>query len=179
MGIRCGTNVQINRTVEFFAPERIVLGSHVRIDCFCVISAAEPLTIGSHVHLATGVCLFGSYGLEIGDFVGLSNRVSIFTASDDFADGFLTNPTVPESYKKVRRGRVILRPHVIVGSGSVILPGVTLERGVAVGALSLVNKSVPEFLIVSGQPVRRIGIRNRQRLDALEQDFLSSRSPSS
>ena len=79
----------------------------------------------------------------------------------------------------MRRGRVILRPHVIVGCGSVILPGVTLERGVAVGALSLVNKNVPEFLIVSGQPARRVGVRNRARLDALEQEFLSSRSPSS
>lgn len=37
---------------------------------------------------------------------------------------------------------------MIIGSGSVILPGVILETGVAVGALSLVNKIVQSLVFI-------------------------------
>jgi len=69
---------------------------------------------------------------------------------------------------------VILREHVIVGCGSVILPGVVLERGAAVGALSLVTRSVPEYHVVLGNPARAIKKRNADRLNALEREFLDS-----
>src|SRR5205823_3378384 len=148
------------------------LGSNVRVDCFCVISADEPVVIGNHVHLASGVSIFGTDGVELADFVGLSNRVTVFTASDDYSDGYLTNPTVPDRFRKLTRGKVVMREHVIVGCGSIVMPGATLGRGVAVGALSMVNKSIPEFLIVAGNPARQIGTRNRERLTAMEEEFL-------
>jgi len=51
----------------------------------------------------------------------------------------MTNPTVDNRFTKVEVNDVCIGKHVIIGSGSVILPGVTLEDGVAVGALSLVK----------------------------------------
>ncbi len=179
LGLRFGRNVTVHRSVEFFGADRITLGSNVRIDCFCVLSAREPMTIGNHVHLGVGSCLFGSDGVEIGDFAGLSNRVSVFTATDDFVLGFLTNPTVSDEFKRVRRGKVCLQPHALIGCGSVVLPGLTLGRGCAVGALSLVNFDVPDFHIVSGNPARQVGTRHRRNLDALEQKFLASQPPAS
>lgn len=179
LGLRYGANVSIHRTVEFFGPDRIKIGSNVRVDCHCVISASEPVTIGDHVHLGAGVHLFGSAGIELGNFVGLSSRVSIFSVSDDYTDGFLTNPTIPDQFKNIQAGKVTLHPHVVVGCGSVIMPGVTMERGVAVGALSFVNKSIPEFLIVAGYPARRIGVRNGVRLANLEREFIATVSTSS
>ncbi|MES2692503.1 MAG: acyltransferase [Verrucomicrobiota bacterium] len=172
MGIRCGDAVAVHRTVQFFNPQSIVLGHHVRIDCFCVISAGKPVVVGNHVHIAAGVSLFGGAGLEIASFAGLSARVSVFTASDDYTDGYLTNPTVPDLYKKVHQAPVAIKEHVIVGAGSVILPGVTIARGAAIGALTLVNKDVAEFNILCGNPGRVVSKRNRERLDALEADFL-------
>ena len=59
-----------------------------------------------------------------------------------------------------------LASHVIVGSGSVILPGVTLEEGVAVGALSVIRRNCAAFGIYSGNPARRVAER-RQDLLAL------------
>ena len=44
--------------------------------------------------------------------------------------------------------------------------------GAAVGALSLVNKSVPDWMIVSGNPLRRIGRRSSDLLQR-EKEFLS------
>jgi serine acetyltransferase len=40
-----------------------------------------------------------------------------------------------------------------------------------VGALSFVNKSVPEYAVVSGNPLRKIGNRNREQLETLEKQY--------
>jgi galactoside O-acetyltransferase len=69
---------------------------------------------------------------------------------------------------------VFLGRHVIVGSGSVILPGVTLEDGVAVGALSLVTKDCEAFGVYAGNPARRIKERKRDLLE-LEKLFLADK----
>jgi galactoside O-acetyltransferase len=47
----------------------------------------------------------------------------------------------------------------------VILPGVEIGVGAAVGALTLVKKNVQEFTIVGGNPMRVIGSRGRAMLD--------------
>jgi galactoside O-acetyltransferase len=135
--------------------------------------------IGNHVHIAAGVMIFGSEGCEIGDFAGLSSRVAIYSASDDYVSGHLTNPTVPDRFRNVSKGKVVLEPHALVGAGSVLLPGVTLHRGAAVGALSLVNRSVPAFQVVLGTPARPIKMRDQVQLERLEREFLDWESRSS
>lgn len=87
----------------------------------------------------------------------------------------MTNPTVPSLYTRVTHADVLLGKHVIVGSGSVILPGITLEEGVAVGALSLVTKNCEAFGVYVGNPARRIKWRKRDLLE-LEKAFLSSKN---
>ena len=86
----------------------------------------------------------------------------------------MTNPMVPSKYTGVTHADVFLGKHVIVGSGSVILPGVTLEEGVAVGALSLVQKKCEAFGIYAGNPARRIKDRKRDLLE-LEQRLIASK----
>lgn len=85
----------------------------------------------------------------------------------------MTNPTIPSQYTGVTHGDVYLGKHVIIGCGSVILPGVTLEEGVAVGALSLVRKNCKAFGIYSGSPAKFIKERKRDLLE-LEKEFISS-----
>ena len=82
----------------------------------------------------------------------------------------LTNPTVPAKYTNVVHADVSIGRHVIIGAGSVVLPGSTLEEGVAVGALSLVSKRCAAFGIYSGVPVRRIKERKKDLLE-LEKAF--------
>ena len=171
-----GENVSINRSVIFYSPKRISLGSHVRIDCFGLISAGEKgMEFGDHVHISSYCCLIGSGGkIHLESFTGLASRSTLYTATDDFSDGYMTGPTIPDEYRNVRTGDVVLRKHVVVGCGSVVLPGVTIGLAATVGALSLVRKSVPEFAIVAGNPLRIIGQRNRRILD-LEKEFLARR----
>ena len=64
-----------------------------------------------------------------------------------------------------------------IGSGSVVLPGLTLEDGVAVGALSLVKNDCEAFGIYAGNPARRVRERKHDLLD-LEQQFLAAKGSS-
>jgi dTDP-4-amino-4,6-dideoxy-D-glucose acyltransferase len=171
----CGHNVQIDRSVRLINPERIHVGSNVRIDALSFLSGAGGIYIGNNVHVAFNVQLAGNGGrLTLEDFVGVAARCSIFTASDDYSEGHLTGPTVPDEFKKVKSGPVTLERHVIVGCGSVILPNVTLKIGSSVGALSLVTKDVEEYMRVAGNPLRTLGHRNKEMLEDLEHKYLEN-----
>lgn len=177
LGLRaCGNHVQISRHAILINPGNISIGSNVRIDAFCVISAGEQgIVIGDYVHAAVGVSVFGSGGrVVLEDFVGLSGRASIYTASDDYRDGWLIGPTVPSEFRNVTIGDVILSKFAVVGCGSVLLPGVTLGEGCAIGALSVIRKSVASGKIALGNPAAIIGERNTSRLTSLEQKLRAS-----
>ena len=168
-----GRNVLISRKASFYGAERIRFGSHVRIDDFCVLSAGEGgIDIGDHVHIAVYSSLIGRGRIELHDFSGLSSRGSIYSSNDDYSGKSMTNPMVPEEFTGMSHSDVVVGRHVIVGSGSIVLPGVVLEEGVAVGALSLVRRSCSAFGIYSGMPAKRIGERNRGLLE-LEQQLRS------
>jgi galactoside O-acetyltransferase len=174
-----GDDVQIHKSVLFFGPENIFISSHVRVDCHCILSAGKDgLYIGRNVHIAAGSYVFGSSArVELQDFCGLSSRVTLYTASDDYSKGAMTNPTIPLKYRNVTSGPVVLRKHVIVGAGSVILPGVTLGLARSGGALSLVHRDTLDFSIVAGSPARAVGTRSDRILE-LEQEFLDETSGS-
>jgi acetyltransferase-like isoleucine patch superfamily enzyme len=171
-----GDNVQISDKASFYGLSRITLCNNIRIDDFCVLTAGVGgIVLGNYVHIAVGSSLIGAGKITMSDFSGLSSRVSIYSSSDDYSGASLTNPTVPSEYTGVTHADVFLGEHVIVGSGSVILPGVTLEDGVAVGALSLVNRNCKAFCIYAGNPARRVKERKRDLLE-LEQQFMASKS---
>lgn len=159
-----GNNVLISNKATLYNPPKIVIGSNVRIDDFCVLSAGEGgIEIGNYVHIAVFCSLMGAGKIRLSDFSGLSSRVSIYSSNDDYSGEYLTNPTVPSNFTGVQHSDVYLGRHVIVGSGSVILPGVTLEDGVAIVALSLVAKDCLMFGTYSGS--RRIGERKKGLLE--------------
>jgi acetyltransferase-like isoleucine patch superfamily enzyme len=170
-----GDNVQISDRASFYGTAQITLGSNIRIDDFCVLSAGVGgISIGQHVHIAVYSALIGAGKITLSDFCNISSRVSIYSSNDDYSGATMTNPTVPSKYTGVTHADVYLGKHVIVGSGSVILPGVTLEDGVAVGALSLVNRKCDAFGIYAGNPARRFKERQRDLLE-LERQLLESK----
>lgn len=168
-----GENIMISDRASFYNCAAISIGNNVRIDDFCVLAAGVGgIHLGDFVHIAVSSSLIGAGRITMSEFSGLSSRVSIYSSSDDYSGAVMTNPTVPSEYTGVTHADVLLGKHVIVGSGSVILPGVTLEEGVAIGALSLVAKSCEAFSIYAGNPARRIRERKRNLLE-LEKTLLS------
>lgn len=164
---KVGAHVQVARSCTIVGLSNIVLGDHVRIDAMCSIIATGPVTFEGRNHIGAFCHLVGRGGLELGKYAGLSQRVSIYTASDDYGGGFLTNPTVPEKYTSCTVAPVRLGRHVIIGSGTVVLPGTDIGEGASVGALSLVTKSLDPWHVYSGIPARRLKARSRDLL-ALE-----------
>ena len=170
-----GENVHISDRASFYNTTNIALGNNVRIDDFCVFSAGVGgISIGDYVHIAVGCTLIGAGKITISDFSTLSSSVAIYTSTDDYSGATMTNPTIPDQYTGVIHANVFLGKHVIIGSGSVILPGVTLEEGVAVGALSLIKKDCKAFGIYVGNPARCIKERKRNLLE-LERQLLAKK----
>lgn len=168
-----GRSVLVSRDARIYGAENVSLGDHCRIDDFSIVSAAEPVNLGRNVHIATYCALFGRHGITMADFSGLSSRVTIYTASDDYSGRTLTNPTVPDQYKAVNSGPVVLGRHVIIGAGSVILPGVTIGDGSAVGTLSLVSRDISEWTVAVGVPARPVKERSKELLE-LERSYLET-----
>jgi dTDP-4-amino-4,6-dideoxy-D-glucose acyltransferase len=168
----CGSNVRLSTRAALHNANNIRIGDHVRIDDYCVLSAGVGgIDIGNFVHVAVFVSLIGAGRIYLQDFCGLSARVSVYSSNDDYSGAHLTGPNVPGEFTDVTHAPVIIGRHAIIGAGSVILPGMTLEDGVAVGAMTLVNKPCRAFGIYLGTPARRVGDR-KQTLLELERQFL-------
>lgn len=158
-----GSNVLISRNASIYGAKNITIGDNVRIDDFCILSG--NIVIGNYVHIAACCCLFGGKsGIEMKDFTGISSRSAVYADSDDYSGIALTNPTIPEQYRYVTGGKVVFEKHVIVGSGSTILPNVSLGEGASVGSMSLVNKSLNPWGIYVGIPCRFIKDRSKKIL---------------
>lgn len=158
---KIGNNVLLSDKASFYNCSNIFIGNNVRVDDYCVISAGlDGVFIGNYIHIATYCSILGQGRVVFNDFSGLSSRVSIYSSSDDYSGKFMTNPMVPDECRGVTHSEVIIGRHVIIGAGSVVLPGVHLGDGVAVGALSLIRKNCESFSIYSGNPAKRIGDRS-------------------
>lgn len=158
-----GEDVRISERASIYDPELISIGDHSRIDDFCVVSG--NVTIGSCVHFPVFCNVGGGEpGITIEDFSCLAYGVHVFAQSDDYSGHTLTNSTVPDIYKSEIKKSVCIGRHCIIGACSVIMPGVVLAEGTAVGAMTLVTKSTEPWSIYVGIPARRLRPRSRDLL---------------
>lgn len=161
-----GENVLISTKASFYGISRIHIGNNVRIDDFCVISAGEGgVFIGNYIHIAVYSSLIGAGKISLMDFANISSRVSIYASNDDYSGQFMTNPMVPPQLTNVLHASVTVGKHAIIGSGTVVMPGVTIGDGVAIGALSLVKENCEDFYIYAGNPMKKIKERSRNLID--------------
>lgn len=155
-----GENVLISRKASFYDAGNISIGSNVRIDDFCFLSG--HIHIGSYVHISAYCALYGKNGIVIKDYSGTSPRATIFSVSDDFSGEYMISPMVPKNLTNVTGGPVVLERYVQIGSGSIIMPNVTVCEGAVVGALSLVNAKLREWTINIGIPTRILAKRAKK-----------------
>lgn len=172
-----GDHVFLSDKASYYNCAGIVIGNNVRIDDFCVLSAGEGgIEIADYVHIAVYSSLIGRGKITLSDYCNVSSRVAIYSSNDDYNGGWMTNPMVPAEYTNVTHADVVVGRHVIIGAGSILLPGVTLGEGVAIGALSLVSKSCHEFGVYAGVPAKRVRDRGKGLL-RVEQKFIEGLGP--
>jgi acetyltransferase-like isoleucine patch superfamily enzyme len=164
-----GDNVLISRKASIYGASNITIGNNVRIDDFCILSG--KINMGNYIHIAAYTALYGGEnGIVINDFSNISSKITIYSISDDYSGETMTNPMIPDKYKKVQSERVVIERHVIIGSGCVVLPGVFLKEGSSFGAMSLINRSSEPWSINAGIPFKKIKNRSKKLLE-LEKEF--------
>lgn len=162
------SNVKISRYCRIYNPGSISIGNNVRIDDFCILSASHlPFSIGNYVHISAGTYIYGGAGIVIGSYSNISGGVKIYTMNDDYSGNSLVGPTVPEEHRHVDKRSVVIGEYSVIGCNSVILPGVFIGKGVAVGSNSLVKTSLEPWKIYAGTPVKYIKERSTNILDRI------------
>lgn len=124
------------RLVNYFSPYRYakIIGVNIGKNCLLYRSmewSSEPylITVGDNVQITKGVAIHTHGG-------GHTVRRSV----SDF-DVF---------------GKVIIKDWAYLGAHSQIMPGVTIGEGAMVAAGSVVTKSVPDGVVVGGNPAKVI-----------------------
>ena len=125
----------------------------------CAIRTPFYVDYGYNIHLGSDV--FFNYGcvlldvcpIRIGDKVQIGPMVQILTA--DHPRDAATRDAGLEFGKPIDIGR-----NVWIGSGAIILPGVTVGEDAVIGAGTVVTRDVPAGTTVAGNPARPLAPRH-------------------
>lgn len=109
------------------------------------------------------------------DYANLASGSKIFSSSDNFSESGLLGPTIPMEMRAVDTAEVRLGRHVVVGAGSIIMPGSEIGEGATVGALSLVKGRLAPWTVYGGIPAKALKQRDRRALE-LAKSFQNSNS---
>lgn len=163
-----GNNIKISTFTNIYNPTNLIVHDNVRIDDFCVLSCKGVIEIERNVHISAHCFISSSTLIKIGQYSSVSVGSKLFGSCDDFSGNFMVNPTVPVQFTNVNNADIIIKNHVVIGSNSVCLPGVTLNDGVAIGCNSFINKSCESWTIYAGSPIRCLKKRERKCLNLQE-----------
>lgn len=107
--------------------------------------------IGERCRINLDVNITDPAYVSIGDNVTLSNCNLIGH------DGVIGMLNIAYNKKLDSVGKIVIKNNVFVGHGAIVLPNVTIGNNVVVAAGSVVNKDVPDGVIVGGVPAKIIG----------------------
>jgi acetyltransferase-like isoleucine patch superfamily enzyme len=134
---RLGEGTRVWAFVNILAGATIGRDCNVCDRCF----VENDVVVGDRVTIKTGVSLWDGVRLEDDVFVG--------------PDVSFANDARPRSgVRSVSHPRTLVRRGASLGSGAVLLPGITVGTWAMVGAGSVVTRDVPDFALVYGNPAR-------------------------
>lgn len=170
-----GTNVKISKYCCIYSPQSVSIGNNVRIDDFCILSASDAIfDIKDYVHISAGTYIYGAAGFSIDSFSNISAGVKLYTVNDDYSGDSLIGPTVPKEYRNVDGSSIVIGKYCVIGCNTVVLPGVIIEEGVAIGSNSLVKNWLEPWKIYAGTPVRCIKERRKNLLEHISMMNISN-----
>lgn len=111
----------------------------------------RKLIIGNTCFLGDEVMLDVRGGVTLGDQVTLSNRTTIVTHINVGYDDHPLQILYP-----TKESPVIIQSGVYIGTGAIILPGVTIGEQSVIGAGAVVTKSVASRVVAVGVPAKSI-----------------------
>jgi acetyltransferase-like isoleucine patch superfamily enzyme len=166
-----GVGVEISDKAVFYDAHEISIGDHSRIDDFSILSGR--IELGRNVHIAVQCNLAGGEpGIKIEAFAGLAYGCQVFSQSDDYSGKSLTNPTVPDEFKNEVKSKISIGKHAILGTHTIVLPGVEIGEGCSFSARSLIMTNTSPWGFYAGSPVKRIKDRDKTCL-SLEKEYIN------
>ena len=123
--------------------------SFIFMDAWFDTKGKGAFVMGHHSVINQKCRLDNRGSIAIGNNVAISAEVCILTADHDMKSPKFTG----------RERQVSIGDYVFIGTRALIMPGVTVGKGAAIGAGSVVTKDVPEFAIVAGCPAKQVGER--------------------
>ena len=157
---KLGKNSFIRTRVRVLGnPKRMRIGNNFKIyeNCIIAIGKAE-IDIGYNGFIGVGTYINASYGkVRIGNGVAIAPFCKLFT----FSHHYSVDKGIRESYYYKD---VVIGNDVLIGSNSVILPGVTIGDGAIIAAGSVVIRDVESNTIVGGIPAKVIKKRTPERI---------------
>jgi maltose O-acetyltransferase len=114
----------------------------------CFIEPLSGLRVGERVAINAFVHIWANQSVTIGNDSMIASHVQITTSTHTYKS---------RPYRDHREDSpVVIGSNVWVGSGAIILPGVTIGDNSVVGAGSVVTRSVPPNSLVIGIPAKVI-----------------------
>jgi acetyltransferase-like isoleucine patch superfamily enzyme len=133
----------------------ITIGADCEIHDFAMIMTyGGHITIGDRCSVNPFTIVYGHGGTRIGTGVRIAAHTVIIPANHRIG-----TDEKPVHESGVDAKGIEIGDHVWIGSGCRILDGVTIGRHTAVGAGSVVTRSLPERSTAVGVPARVIGTR--------------------
>jgi acetyltransferase-like isoleucine patch superfamily enzyme len=113
------------------------------------------VSIGDRCVIGRGNHVVGHLGIEVGDDVYTGPGVYVTDQNHAWTDRQLPigQQAAPEQPVTIGAGSWL-------GTGVVVLPGVTIGHHVAVGAGSVVSRDLPDHAVAVGNPARLVGERD-------------------
>ena len=120
------------------------------------------IVIGRKTFINLDVYFFDEFKrglIQIDDEVAVAPRVT-FAAASHPNDSF-----IGREYNLNKLAKIHVKKGAWIGTGVVILPGITIGKGAIIGANAVVTKNVDDFAIMAGVPAKRIGdVREKQKI---------------
>ncbi|HOX04616.1 MAG TPA: acyltransferase [Verrucomicrobiota bacterium] len=160
----CGRGVKVYAGCRICPPDQVWIGDRSQIDEEVWIFAGQGVRIGKHVHLAFRSSISGGGECVLEDFVGIGSGARLITGTENVDGSGLTNPTIPDRWRAVMRGRIRIGAHALVFTGAVVLPDVTIGEGAVVAAGAVVHRDLKPWGIYAGSPLVQVGVRPPEKI---------------
>lgn len=127
---------------------RFEIGNDSTIEDFATINnGVGDVVIGERTRVGLGSVIIGP--VQIGNDVMIAQNVVVSGMNHDFR-----NISTPISLQKPIVRPIVVDDNVWIGANSVITAGVRIGKHSVVAAGSVVNKPVPQYCVVAGNPAK-------------------------
>jgi acetyltransferase-like isoleucine patch superfamily enzyme len=165
--VSAGSDLYLDEACEIVGLSRrgIVFGDRCTVGRFATIQPTnklmgeigEGMRVGDRSNIGPFSYIGCSGYVDIGSDVLMGPRVTLIAENHVFDDAGMAIKT-----QGVRREEIRVENDCWLGTGTIVLAGVTIGRGSVIAAGSVVNSDIPPFSVAGGVPARVLRRRDDQ-----------------